>query len=94
MVADQDILVSAAQMESPVYATPPHLRLSDLPPKATYKVQMINPTRHPGFSMKEVPALFKGDALTVSAAQLSHGGLPLPVLRAGEIALFHLQRVF
>jgi hypothetical protein len=43
--------------------------------------------------MKSTPPTLSGQAFETSGAALIHQGLPLPVLRAQEIAVFHLERL-
>ncbi|MCX8497822.1 MAG: GH36 C-terminal domain-containing protein, partial [Caulobacteraceae bacterium] len=69
------------------------LRLSGLDPAATYLVTLLNPPIHPQRTMKSAPPTLSGQACETSGAGLIHQGLPLPVLRAQEIAVFHLERL-
>jgi len=40
--------------------------------------------------MKHAPAAVLGEPITATGRMLETIGLPLPILRAGEIAVFHL----
>lgn len=91
MVERNDALVSYAQLETPAQPTQPPLRLSGLVPSARYQVRLINPPAHPGRSAKIAPPIVTGESVTMHAVELLHRGLPLPVLKAGEIAVFQLQ---
>ena len=86
-------LVSAAQVETPATATLAALRLAGLDSSATYRVTLVNPTPHPQRTMKSVPNTLSGAGFEASGAVLIHQGLPLPVLRAQEIAVYHLERL-
>jgi alpha-galactosidase len=88
-----EALVSAAQVETPVWPVTPPLRLTGLKIDQPYRVTLLNPPRHPERTMKRTPPLMTGQPLTVSGAALASAGLPLPVLRVGEVALFHLDPV-
>jgi alpha-galactosidase len=84
-------LVSAAQVETPLRPVPANLRLTGLESGRRYRAELLNPLRQPERAMKQIPSLFRGEPLTASGAALAGAGLPLPVLRVGEIALFHLE---
>ena len=90
---ETEALVSAAQVETPSTATLAALRLAGLDSSATYRVTLLNPTPHPQRTMKSVPATLSGAGFEASGAALIHQGLPLPVLRAQEIAVYHLERL-
>jgi hypothetical protein len=42
--------------------------------------------------MKQIPALVRGETLQATGQWIGQVGLPMPILRAGEIAVFHLVR--
>lgn len=86
-------MVSYAQMETPAQAGLAPLRLAGLDPEATYRVTLLNPPRHPRRTMKSATTLVRGEAVTTTGRLLESMGLPLPVLRAGEIAVFQLETV-
>jgi len=92
-VGEGEALASFAQLEVPARAGPDPLRLAGLETDATYRVTLLNPPRHPQATMKSAPALVLGEAVTATGGMLMTMGVPLPVLRAGEIAVFHLERV-
>jgi alpha-galactosidase len=92
VVVDGGALVSVAQLETSVHALAAPLRLSGLDVRASYRLTLLNPTRHPERSMKQAPA-YQHEPLTVSGAHLMHAGLTLPVLGAGELALFQLELI-
>lgn len=85
------MLVAAAQVATPLTAVPAPLRLAGLEPQARYSLRQINPPRRPPASMKHLPALTRGETLCASGAMLAQAGVALPVLRAGEIAVFLLE---
>jgi alpha-galactosidase len=84
-------LVSLAQIETPKTATLRPLRVSGLEDEMIYHIRLINPPARPRASMKVAPALALGETLTATGALLRQSGLPLPILRAGELAVFHLE---
>ncbi len=92
VVGKAGALVSAAQVGTPATATLAPLRLSGLDPVATYLVTLLNPPSHPQRTMKSTPPTLTGRAFQASGTALIHQGLPLPVLRAQEIAVYHLER--
>jgi hypothetical protein len=55
-------------------------------------VTLLNPPRHPQATMKVAPALALGQSVTATGGLLMTLGLPLPVLRAGEAAVFELEK--
>ena len=87
------MLVSAAQVETSKAATLAPLRVVGLEPEADYEITMLNPPERPFAVMKRRIPLVKGDTLTANGAMLAATGIPLPVMRAGEIAVFRLTRV-
>lgn len=93
VVGEAGALVSAAQVGAPATATLGPLRLSGLDPAATYCVTLLNPPIHPQRTMKSVPSTVTGQGFEASGTALIHQGLPLPVLRAQEIAVYHLERL-
>ncbi len=83
MVAgDTGALVSYARLETPRHAGLAPLRLPGLAPDASYRVRLLSPAR--------TAPLTEASA---TGALLEVMGLPLPMLRAGEVAVFHLERV-
>lgn len=88
--ADQ-ALASYAQLETSPHATLAPLRLTGLESEAIYDVRLLNPRPTP--PGRFTPALVKGDAVRTTGALIQALGLPLPVLRAGEIAVFELSKV-
>ena len=93
MVADETrALVSVAQLASPRHPMPAPLRLPHLDPAAVWTVRWLNPPAHPERTMKVIPPLARGETLAATGALLATAGLPLPVLRTHEVAVFHLER--
>lgn len=93
VVGEGGAVVSLAQVETPPYPTPTPLRVAGLDPDTLYGVQLLNPPKRPRTSMKSWPGLVGGDPLTASGRMLAEVGVPLPVLRAGEIVVFELTAV-
>jgi alpha-galactosidase len=87
---DGGAVASIAQLTTPVLASPDPLRLVGLDPDAVYRVRLLNPPRAGG---RVVPTLASGAPIEASGRMIETVGLPLPVLRAGWIAVFHLERV-
>jgi alpha-galactosidase len=92
VVAQTGAVVSYAQVETAPHAGPHPLRLAGLEPDADYRVTLLNPSRRAGAAMKVVSDLAAGKPVTASGRLLAAMGLPLPVLRAGELAVFELER--
>ena len=86
-------LASLAQLETPRTATLGPLRLRGLDPEAVYEVERLNPPRRPRAAMKLAPALALGEAVRANGRVLAEVGLPSPILRAGEVALYRLRRI-
>ena len=85
-------VVSIAQLETPRTAALGPLRLEGLEPDQVYRVhRLAMPDRLTG--MKHAPALARGEIVEASGRVLRQVGLPLPILRAGEAAVFELDRV-
>ena len=88
-----EALVSVAQIETPDHALPSPLRLRGLDDHARYRVALLAPKgRVQGSNMKHAPTLTRGETVVASGLALRVAGLPLPPLRAGEIALYGLTR--
>ena len=92
VIDDCDALVSVAQVETPKSGAAANLKLTGLDPMALYDVRMINPPKRARAAMKRIPALAKGETLQASGQWIAQSGLPMPILRAGEIAVLHLTR--
>ncbi|HEY1752691.1 MAG TPA: alpha-galactosidase [Caulobacteraceae bacterium] len=83
MVANEaGVLVSYAQLATPTVATPAPLRLPTLDPGADYRMRLLTPARRAPLESAVAPGQL-----------LATMGLPLPALRAAEIAVFHLERL-
>ncbi len=91
VVAEDQALASYAQLDTSPHATLAPLRLTGLEPAQTYEVTLLNP--RPAPPHRFTPDLVKGQAVRTTGALIAALGLPLPVLRAGEIAVFQLARV-
>ena len=85
-------LVSVAQVETPKSGAAAHLRVTGLDPLTLYDVRLMNPPKRPRAAMKQIPALARGETLQASGQWIAQSGLPMPILRAGEIAVLHLTR--
>jgi alpha-galactosidase len=91
--SDSHILVTAAQVETPRAATLAPLRIAGLEPGRSYRIETLDPLRRPLRTQAASLFLAKGEPLVATGALLIHVGLPLPLLRAGEIAAFLLTPV-
>ena len=92
MVVDEGgALASFAQLETPTRAGPDPLRLVGLEPAARYRVRLLNPPR--GAARQRTPAVLGGAAIEATGRMIATVGLPLPILRPGHIAVFHLERI-
>lgn len=83
--------VSVAQIDTPLYPQPAPLRLHGLKADAVYKVTLLTPSPALIAQMKRVPEWIRGAPFTALGAALCHSGLPLPVLRPGDIALLSVE---
>ena len=79
VAGETQALVSYAQLATPATASPAPLRLRGLAPDADYRIRLLTPARRAPLS-----------EATASGQLLETIVLPLPILRAGEIAVFHL----
>jgi alpha-galactosidase len=93
VVDDTGALASLAQLDRPIYASPDPLRLVGLDPDSVYRVRLLNPPRPPRLGMKSAPALTSGAVAEATGRTIETMGLPLPILRPGGVAVFHLERV-
>ncbi|MDE2486422.1 MAG: alpha-galactosidase, partial [Alphaproteobacteria bacterium] len=91
MAGAQGAVASVAQLETPRTAGMDPLRLKGLDPDAAYAVRLLNPPRRPLVTMKSVPALVAGETIHASGREIAATGLPMPILRAGDIAIFRLD---
>jgi alpha-galactosidase len=91
IVGAEEAVASFAQLETPEHAAPAPFRVLGLEPHTRYEVRLLNPPRRPQAAMKSTPALALGETITAIGRLVAEVGLPLPVLRAGEIAVFHLK---
>ncbi|MBL8770608.1 MAG: alpha-galactosidase [Phenylobacterium sp.] len=92
VVGEEGALASLAQVETPRIAGAAPFRLQGLDAQATYDVRMLNPPRRARAAMKHVPALVRGETVRATGRWIAETGLPAPILRAGEIAVFQLSR--
>lgn len=90
VVGEAGALASYAQLDTAACATPDPLRLKGLDSDSLYRVRLLGSARQ---GMKIAPALTTGAMVEVSGRIIETVGLPLPILRAGSIAVFHLERV-
>ena len=86
--SDNHVLVTAAQVETSCAATLAPLRIASLEPGRRYRIETLDPPRRPHRTQGASPFLAKGEPLVAVGALLIHTGLPLRILRAGEIAAF------
>ncbi len=86
-------LVSAAQLDTPRLMPHLPLRLLGLEAQKTYSARVLNPMPVPERRFKVVPDFVRGEPVVTSGAMLMHAGLTLPVLMAGEIAVFAVEEI-
>ncbi|WP_411287894.1 alpha-galactosidase [Phenylobacterium sp.] len=86
-------VASVAQLDTPRTAAAAPLRLQGLDADTTYRVRRLNPPAGPRAAMKTIPSLLTGEAVEATGRALAVVGLPMPILRAGEVAVFHLTSV-
>jgi alpha-galactosidase len=86
-------LASFAQLRTPLRAGPDPLRLVGLDPDACYRVRLVNPPRLTEAGRRRAPALLGGAAIEATGRMIESVGLPLPILRAGQVAVFQLERL-
>jgi alpha-galactosidase len=91
MVSDERAaLVAYAQLETPAAALLAPLRPVGLARDARYRLRRLFPPA--GGDPRESPAFAEGASVTLSGREIEAVGIPLPHLRAGEAALFELDR--
>jgi alpha-galactosidase len=90
IAGETEALASYAQLQVRANVSPDPLRLAGLDPDATWRVRMLSPAAS---QVASDPALVRGGAVQASGRAIARTGLPLPLLRPGSIALFHLTRV-
>lgn len=86
-------LISVVQTDTSRYPTPAPLPLKGVPIPNHCHITLLNPPKHPERAMKQVPTFVRGETTTISSALLRNAGLPLPILRVGDGALFHLEPI-
>ncbi len=92
VVGEAGAVASLAQIDTPRTAGAAPFRLAGLDADTLYDVRLINPPRRARAAMKRVPALVRGETVRATGQWIAHAGLPTPILRAGEIAVYHLAR--
>jgi alpha-galactosidase len=92
MIADDEALVSAAQVTTPATASLAPLRILGLDPSATYALRRVDLKLRARATASGAPPLDRGETLTAKGVMLAHAGLGLPILRAGQIAVYRLTR--
>ncbi len=90
IAGETEALASYAQLQVRAAVSPDPLRLKGLDPDATYRILMLAPAASP---IASDPALVRGETVQASGRMIARTGLPLPPLRPGSIALFHLTRM-
>ncbi len=90
LISEDQVLITAAQVETPCAATLAPLRIVNLEAGRSYRIETLDPPGRPRRTQAASPFLAKGEPLVATGALLAHAGLPLPILRAGEIAAFLL----
>jgi alpha-galactosidase len=92
VVNEAKAFVSAAQIATPQFATLAPLRLRGLDPAASFAIETLFPPRRARATLADTPFLARGEPVSAPGMVLQQSGLPLPALRAGEIAAFVLTR--
>ena len=92
VVGEGEAVASYAQVETPAIGGAAPLRLEGLEADTLYDVRLLNPPRRPRAAMKRAPALVRGATVQATGQWIARAGLPMPILRAGEICVFHLTR--
>jgi alpha-galactosidase len=92
VIGEGHAVASLGQVDTPPYPTPEPFRVTGLDPEATYAVTLLNPPARPRAAMKRVPALARGAVVRASGRMIAEVGLPLPILRAGEVAVYEIIR--
>ena len=87
-----DAVVSAAQIATQPYGLAMPLRIPGLDAGGRYRVRLLNPPAHPARTMKRVPPHLTGEPVELEGQVLAARGITLPVLHAGQVAVFHLER--
>jgi alpha-galactosidase len=90
-VTGASTLISVVQTDTPRFPAPASLPLTGVPMPDLCRVTLLNPSQHPQREMKQIPPFVRGEPTTMPGALLRNSGLPLPVLRVGDGALFHLE---
>ena len=83
-------VASLAQLETPRFGVTPNLRLQGLSLDQRYSIRLLNPPTRPAATMKVAPAFVTGEVIEATGQMIATLGLPMPVLRAGEIAIVQL----
>ncbi|MCR5879262.1 alpha-galactosidase [Phenylobacterium sp. J367] len=91
VLGEGEALASLAQLATPETAAAAPLRLKGLDHEMIYTVRLLNPPGRPEAAMKHAPALVRGEAIRAAGRLIAELGLPAPILRAGEIAVYHLE---
>jgi alpha-galactosidase len=91
VVGDNEALVSVAQTDSPRHATPEPIRIAGLEPRRRFRVTTLSLPADPAKAARRAPPLGRGETLEVNGAWLAAVGLQLPILRAGEALILHLE---
>jgi alpha-galactosidase len=86
-------LVTVAQTATPQQAGPAPVGLAFVEPDKLYRVRLVNPPVRYGAAMKRRTPLVRGEPITASGALLASAGLRAPILRAGEIAVFEIEKL-
>jgi alpha-galactosidase len=91
VLGEREALVSVAQLNSSRYATPEPVRVPDLVPEQAYRVRVLALPADVATAGRSTPPLGRGESLSLTGAWLASAGLQLPVIRAGECVILHLE---
>ena len=92
LIGENEALVSAAQVATPATAALAPLRLAGLDPMSRYAVRRLDLSLRSGGVGRRAAPLDRGEAIHATGAMLAQVGLALPILRAGDIAVYLLSR--
>ena len=91
VVGEREALVSVAQTDSPRYAVPEPVRLAGLDPGQRFRVTALRMPPNSAAAARATGPLVRGETLVANGAWLGAAGLQLPVLRAGECLILHME---
>jgi alpha-galactosidase len=85
-------IVSAAQVDTPLFPLSAPLRLLELDAAAAYSVKLLTPLPALERRMKAAPDWMGGAPLRALGAALMGNGLPLPAMHVGDVLVMSVER--